>query len=135
MDACLGEYLAAQDWDFMTLEMGINRVYQWTLEEFKDAIDVFVDKIVKPNPDRWVFCTDMVPYMMDIEKDPKADAYRKAVREKVLDMNSPRVLYITGPELLPTANGLSSDFLHPSNLGAEEMALNFSNFIKKHMEF
>jgi hypothetical protein len=114
----------------MTLELGVNVVIGWELDEFEEKMGKFVDKIVTANPEKWIFITDMMPFMMDVENNPKTDAFRRAVAKKAESIQSDKVAYITGPKLLKSINGLSTDILHPSCLGAEEIASNFIEFIK-----
>lgn len=70
---------------------------------------------------------------MDFEGNPKIKEYREVVKKKVEAMNMPKLVYICGRELLTSVIGLSSDLLHPSEYGMEEIAMNLTGIMKKYM--
>jgi hypothetical protein len=118
----LADWLAARtDWDFATLEMGINLIEYVTGDEFERLVDVFVDRIVTTHPEKPVFCIDLYPSRKDREDPARVARMRTIVAEKVASLRSPRVTHLPGPELLRGFTGLSADMLHPSPVGMEEI--------------
>ena len=130
----MADYIAARgDWEFATLELGINVIGSWSVEQFAEKVDYFVTRIARTNPDKWVFCTDIFTCSMDFVKDPKVEEFRRVVRTQVERLNLSKLRYISGQQLLTSAGGLTADLVHPSAAGAEQIALNLSAFIRKHL--
>ena len=45
----MADYIAGRDdWDFATLEMGINMIGDFDVEEFRSRVEYFIPKIGKP---------------------------------------------------------------------------------------
>ncbi len=132
MEPELARYIAHRDdWDFATLEMGVNVMGEWDVQAFQDRVDKFVGCIASAHPDKWIFCTDLFLNNSYWAENPKRDAYIGVVREKVRQMNLPRLLYIPGVGLLSRWQGLSADLLHPCEEGFEEIARKLTDIIRR----
>lgn len=119
----MAEWIAQRgDWDFATLELGINLVGRATPEEFQMKLAAFLPKIAAARPDRWIFCIDLFTANGDFTHNPRYPAFRSAVRDAVAKIGSPRVVHFDGRELLSRANGFTLDLVHPSSDGFEEVA-------------
>ncbi|MDF1512591.1 MAG: SGNH/GDSL hydrolase family protein, partial [Anaerolineae bacterium] len=134
-EASLGRYIAGRDdWDFATLEMGINMVNWMDTPEFESRIRDFVTPIVQAHPDKWLFCIDMFPFEMDFDlNSDKNHTFRAAVRELVAELDTPKLVHIDGRDLLRDVRGLSADLLHPSPAGMAEIAQNLSARMQRAM--
>jgi lysophospholipase L1-like esterase len=128
----IGDYIAERDdWDFVSLEMGINMIGEFSTEKFTKRVEYFVERIAKAHPDKWVFAMDLFTFAADYDPaSMKQNEFRKAVRNAVNKLNMPRLIYVDGREILKTVSGLTFDLVHPSPAGMEEMASNLSSFIK-----
>ena len=125
LDEELATYIAGRkDWDLATIELGINVVHSWSVAEFKRKVDYFISTIAEQNQDKWIFCIDMFTFSMDFTNNPKAADFRVVVKEKVQSLNLPKLVYISGQDLLTQVTGLSADLLHPAEDGMEEIANN-----------
>jgi hypothetical protein len=130
----MADYIAGRDdWDVATLEMGINLIWDIDVDEFAKRVDCFVGTISASHPDKWLFCVDLFTCELDFHHDPKVAAFRNVVREKVEALNSPKVVYVPGTDMLTSANGLTADLVHPSPFGMEEIAANLSRIIRQHV--
>jgi len=130
MDEAIADYIAERDdWDFATLELGVNVIKRWTVEEFKKKVDYFISKIAENNKDKWIFCTDLYTNHADYEGDKKIKEYREVVKSKVEELKLPKLVYYSGREMLTDVTGLSADLLHPSATGMEEISRNLAKFI------
>jgi lysophospholipase L1-like esterase len=131
----LADYIASrQDWDFATLEMGINMVGWASLEEFTRRVNYFVETIANAHPDKWVFCLDMFPFWRDLDSsDNTPTLFRQVIRETVQRLNRPRLVHIEAASLLRGYEGLASDMLHPSPAGMEEIAQNLANVLDNYL--
>ncbi|MFA9379424.1 MAG: GDSL-type esterase/lipase family protein [Acetanaerobacterium sp.] len=134
MDAEIARYIAGRsDWDFATLEMGVNVIGEWDAEAFQSRVDEFVGCIAAAHPDKWIFCTDLFLNDSYWTENERRDAYKRIVREKVRQMNRPKLVYVPGDRLLTRWQGLSSDLLHPSEEGFAEITRNFTDLIRRTM--
>lgn len=135
LEAEIADYIAERkDWDFATLELGINVIEDWSVDRFAEKVDYLISRIAKKNADKWIFCTDLFPFYMDYHGNTKAEDFRRIVRKKVEMLNLPKLVYISGYDILTSVSGLTFDILHPSAHGMEEMARNFAEIIKSKME-
>lgn len=130
----VADWIAARnDWDFATLELGINLIGRMPVDEFRARVERFVPAIAKGQPDKWLFVTDIFG-MADPRFDPaKVQAYRQVVRECVARIGSPRVVYVDGGTLLQDMSGLLDDLLHPSSEGFGELAQRLETRIRTAM--
>jgi lysophospholipase L1-like esterase len=131
MEAEMARFIAHEiDWDLATLEMGINVIGSWPVEQFRERVQVFVHEIAIAHPERWIFCIDLFTCVHDLQGDPLIDAYRQMVRETVEGLALPRLVYINGQSLLTGAAGLTADLVHPSSAGMQEIATRLVEVIR-----
>lgn len=130
----MADYIAArQDWDMATLELGINIIGSVDVSEFARRVGYFIATVAGSHPDQWVFAIDLFTCHYDLEADPKIVAFRGIVRRTVERLGLPRLVYLSGLDLLPSVCGLTTDLVHPSPHGMEEMAHNLSRGIREHL--
>ncbi len=129
----IAEYIAARtDWDFATLELGINMVSWLETAEFSKRVEGFIRTIAEAHPDKWIFCIDMFPFYMDFDPGSERNhAYRAVVRETVAACALPKLVHLDGRHLLHDITGLAADVLHPSPFGMEEIATNLATYIQR----
>ncbi len=129
----IADYIAERkDWDFGTFELGVNMVINFETKEFEKRVDYFVEKIVNKNPDKYLFFIDIFPFYMDFDNEEKQKKFREIVKNKVKEIGKENVIHISGFDILKSEKGLTTDLVHPSPFGMEEMAFNLSCFIKKY---
>ena len=129
----MADYIAEKvKWNFATLEMGINMLYNFEVEEFKKRVEYFIPTIKEKNPDKYIFCIDIFTFGSDFFDDcnGKEKKFREIVKKTVESLNNEKVIYIPGTEILKNVDGLGVDLVHPSPSGMEEMAWNLSSIIK-----
>lgn len=131
----MADYIASRsDWDFTTLELGINLVSWLETEAFAERVDTFITRIAEAHRDKWIFCIDMFPFYMDFDPESERNhAYRAVVRETVERLALPRLLHLDGRDLLRDVAGLCADLVHPSASGMEEIATNLATRIERTM--
>jgi hypothetical protein len=125
MDAPLAEYLADKPgWDAALIELGVNVVELWTVEQFQKAAFAFLHTIASKNPGRTIFCTDIFQNHLDFKLDSQTAAFRDCLKSVTRELNLPNLRYVDGYSLLTDVHGLSSDGLHPGNQGHQQIAEN-----------
>ncbi len=123
MELDMARFIAKDvQWDLATLEMGINVIGSWPVEQFRERVRGFVGQIATAHPERWIYCIDLFTCVHDLKQDPIIEAYRQVVRETVNELSLPRLVYINGRSLLTSSDGLTSDLVHPSSAGMQEIA-------------
>ena len=131
----MADYIAGRsDWDFATLEMGINIIGSIDEDEFARRVDYFVTTIAQAHPDKWIFCIDLFTCRYDFEgrdlrPSDKIVAFRGIVGDKVAQLNLPKLVHVSGSDILTSVDGLTADLVHPSPHGMEEMATNMTRLI------
>lgn len=129
----MADYIAARnDWTFATLELGINVIGFMPPETFEQKVQYFMRSLTNHHPDKWVFCIDIITCHRDWSDEPIIHQFREIVRQKVEELNHPRLVYVSGRELLTDWRGLSIDLLHPSAEGMFEIARNLSARIQRY---
>ena len=130
----IADYIAQRaDWNFASLELGINLLRGIEVEEFERRVDYFVERVATAHPDKWIFCMDLFTVQEDLEGVEKVDAFRRVVREKVESLQLPRLVHVPGTEMLTSVHGLAVDLVHPSPFGMEEIARNLSTRMREAM--
>lgn len=135
MEDTLAEHIASRDdWDLVTLEMGIN-VGGWSTEEFHGKVERFVDIISSAHPDKWVFCIDLFRYAGDLVPDYAGHVqFRESVAAIVEKLDRPKLVHVDGRDILQDVRGLTSDLVHPSDDGFVEMGRRLGERIRNTMQ-
>lgn len=129
MDESMASYIGSRnDWDAAVLEFGINVIEIWDAKQLRAAVDRFIHAVKEAHPGQSVFVTDLFYTHHDFDKDPKAALFRSAVKECTECLSSvfPNLFYINGLTLLSSWEGLSSDGLHPSDFGHQDISENLT---------
>jgi hypothetical protein len=131
LEGGMADYIAGRtDWHFATLEMGINVVQSFSVDEFYNRVAYFVTTIADAHPDDWIFCIDIFPCRYDFTGVENCETFRSIVAERVLELNRPKLVHIPGDAMLRSNTGLTVDLVHPSPAGFEEMAHNLADIIR-----
>jgi len=130
----IADYIAERtDWDFASMELGINLLRGIEVDDFERRVDYFVERVATAHPDKWIFCMDLFTVQEDLEGKRKVEEFRRVVREKVASLNLPKLIHVPGDEMLTSVHGLAVDLVHPSPFGMEEIAHNLSTVMKERM--
>ena len=129
----MADYIAERnDWDFATLELGINMMGSFEAKEFKKRVEYFIEKVATTHSDKWIFCIDIFTFYADFNPaSTKQNEFRRIVKETVEKLNMPKLVHLDGRDILKNASGLMGDILHPSPEGMEEIAKNLSQYIRQ----
>lgn len=131
------DYFSKEDWDFITLEIGVNMRNVITPEEFKNRTVYMVDKLKETHPDKKIFVITILPNhsirtIVNNEYTKDHIAFNNILTElcsaRYKDSN---VVMIRGEELLPDFCGLTSDLIHPSDYGHIMIGEKLSGILKE----
>jgi len=134
LESGVADHIAGRrDWNFASLELGINLVRNLPADEFRKRLNYFIPTIHAAHPDKWIFCVDLFPFDMDLTGNERANEFRQLVAETVAELNAPRVVHVSGPALMQDPTGLSVDVLHPSSDGFAEIGTRMAAVMRERM--
>ena len=131
------DYIAGrEDWSFATLEMGINMLGGFTVEEHAARVEYLISTLHRKYPEKYLFCIDVFTHGEDWlgNGEGKTAAFRRNVAEIVRKINSPKVLHIDGRAMLPSPTGLTADLVHPSPDGMTQIATNLHAILRHYVQ-
>lgn len=120
-DRAIAQWLvSSREWDFATLEMGVNMLGMEE-KEFEERVDVFTG--IFADDGRPVFATSIFRFNGD---NGRGDVFRRIVRKYA----EKRLHFIDGLELLERPEFISQDMVHPSLEGIAQIADRWYPFIR-----
>lgn len=128
MERAMAEYLVSRkDWDFASVEMGINMVSDSFSEElFEERIKGFIQVMAKdPRP---VFATSLFGFT-----DPKNQEKAARLRKIVETHAAKQLIYTDGLALLNRSDFISQDLVHPSLEGMDSIVQNWCSVMQKNL--
>lgn len=120
------------DWDFATLELGVNMTELATPEEFEARARHLIRTLHQARPEALVFVLNIFPNRADHLRDRTAPAavntplFNAIIPRLVAELASPRVHFIDGRDILTDLAGLHTDLIHPSDEGHLAMGQNLA---------
>lgn len=119
----IAQYICSRtDWDFASLEMGINLINYMSEEEFEERVKSFIS--VMATEERPVFATSLFGTGQKREKE---DMFRKIVRK----YSENKFIFTDGLDLLSGARYISQDMVHPSLEGVEIIVDRWSEIMRQ----
>ena len=125
----VADYLAARDdWDVITLEIGVNMRKSFTPDEFRERAQHLVGRVARTHPGKPVAVisiypnVDLLPYGNQPTSDAaKTQAAYLEVLHGIVAQGPGNVHLIDGTTILSDFRNLSPDLIHPSDFGHIEM--------------
>jgi len=120
----MADYLAKRDdFTFGILETGINMLGLDEAETDR-RIEHLIRTVTAAHPDKPFLCLGVFPCREDVDNAfrGRAQAIRELVRDTVRAINSPKVHFIDGRELLDLPTGMTTDLTHPAPAGMVQIA-------------
>lgn len=144
--ACLCEpkfadyFAEREDWDFATLALSVNMVGRFNVAEFRERAEYVVNTVAGSDTSRPVLCITLYPHFRDLmEQDnpelfKRCAGYRETLSQIVADSPHPNVHIASGLDVLADYHGLTTDILHPSDLGMIAMGEEVANRLRPLIE-
>ena len=92
-----------------------------------------VNSVARAHPARRILCITALPYFAELcatDAPPhtaaRVSAFRETLREVGRDAGHANVQLLEGPDLLTNPAGLTTDLLHPGDLGMIEVGRNLA---------
>ena len=138
MDEAMASYIGSRDdWDMALFELGVNVIETWDGDRLYGKALAFLAAVLEARPYQQVFVTDMYYNRYDFEGDKRAARFRGAIQRCAAVLSGQyggRLHYINGLEAMDTPQGLSSDGLHPSDLGHGMIAERLAGYMAEKKE-
>ncbi len=131
----MAEYLAVSgekgEWDFATLEIGVNMRGHFSSDEFEKHAGFLVNRIIDLNPEKPVFlittfpnaATSSIETSQDARNEQLFNQHLRRLHQKRCDQN---LHLIEGNTVLDNFSLLSCDLIHPSDNGHIAMGRNIA---------
>ena len=120
MENEIADFIAGEDFDCVSLEMGVNVLGRMDVEEYERRVRYMVRKVAESHPKARVLAIDV--FRAEISGGKRAQAFRRTLARVVKELALPNVVYVNGLDALPEKDALSTGALHPSPHGHEEIA-------------
>jgi lysophospholipase L1-like esterase len=123
----LADYIAErEDYDIVTLALSVNMIGGgFSDDEFRARVTHMIDRVSAAHPDQPVACITLYPHFRDFGDDTEgaehSARFRQILRESVAGLSRSNMTLVEGPELLADAGGLTTDLIHPGDLGMIQM--------------
>lgn len=126
IEASLAKYLRnRKDWDFLSLEIGINMIHNYDEENFENRVKEFFGILAQDQ--RPVFVTSIFGYQGDFQE--RAKNFRTIVRKYMPD----QFVFTDGLELLNCPSYISADLTHPSLEGIRKITDTWCEVMKSYL--
>ena len=137
----VADYLAQQEADYMTLEIGVNMAPSFRSSEYEQRVDYLLNTVQQNRRVRRFFVVDAFPNYGLFHKDrqlPAAQHYqpfKESVRRLTQRMmeKDDRFVSLHGEDILTGSEGLSCDLLHPSDEGHILMGQTLAEQIRSYL--
>ena len=122
MENEVADFIAGEDFDYVSLEMGVNVLKKMDVDEYERRVRYMVRKVSESHPKARVLAIDVFRAEIAGSHLEKAQAFRRTLARVVGELALPNVVYVNGLDALPEKDSLSTGSLHPSPHGHEEIA-------------
>ena len=137
--ACLCEpemaaYLADEDWDIATLELGINMRATFPPKAFEARAGHLIRTLHERNPGKPIGVINLYDNYAtgtDTEAGRREAAYREILDRLVAEIGDPAVIRISARDVMDDFRCLSADFVHPTRTGHARMGANLADVLEK----
>ncbi|MBB6673814.1 SGNH/GDSL hydrolase family protein [Cohnella nanjingensis] len=129
----VADYLADRnDWDLITLEIGVNMRGSVSSEEFERRADYLIRRVTSAHPSKPVVVLTIFPNFSTYEKNESISGVREAkyngiLRRLVQELDLPNLRLLEGTAILTDFSGLTADLIHPSDFGHTLMGENLAD--------
>ena len=130
----VADYLTARDdWDVMTLELGVNMRLAFSPEQFRARCRYLLERLIARHPGKplaliTIFPNAHHPALATADSDTLRSrvAFDEALRALHAELRHPNLHLIEGADLLRDPSGLTKDLIHPGDAGHMEIARNLA---------
>lgn len=132
----VADFLASRnDWDIVTLEIGVNMRQRVSTEEFEKRAKYLIGEMVTKHPDKKIIVITIYPNSINFRDDcaeikEKQERYCEILRNYVKELDAENLYLIEGSNIAKDLSYMTVDLLHPSDYGHMKMGLNLADRMK-----
>jgi len=132
----VADYIASEEWDFITLEIGVNMRGKFTPEEFEERARYLIKRALESHPGKPVFLITIYPNSADYIKNNGKESgesnrkFKEILRKLHKEWNNSHLYLIEGDTVLTDFGALTFDLTHPSDYGHILMGQNLAEKIR-----
>jgi len=135
----MAEYLAARDdWDLITLELGVNMRGTFTPEDFEKRSRYLIETVSGAHLKKPVCLITVYPNAESSENaaepselQARQSAYCEILRRIAAENSSGNLHLLEGADLLTDYSGMTRDLIHPGDYGHTEMGWNLAAAVRR----
>lgn len=129
------DYLAGEDWDFATLELGVNMRGSVSSVEFEERARSFVETFRRIAPGKPIILLTIFPNGDDYYREPTrcstANAeFREILRRLHGESGDADLYLLEGNKILTRLDDLSPDLIHPHEEARQRMGRNLADLLR-----
>jgi lysophospholipase L1-like esterase len=117
----MANYLAAQDdWDMMTLELGVNMRDHFSPEAFAERASHMLERLIGHHPEKPIVLITVYPNFAtetDTLAGEREQRYNEILRQLAARRQHPHLYLLEGAEIMKDYETLSCDLIHPGSYG------------------
>ena len=121
----IARYIAAKEWKLCVLALSVNMVRDFSVEQFRERAEYFVNTVAAARPSSTVVCIGLFPYFHDFDPNspmkPKVEGFRTTLEGICMRCPHKNIRFVKGTDLLSPV-GLTQDMIHPGDHGMIEIA-------------
>lgn len=121
LDEVMAQKIKAEQWDLLLMELGGN-VLDWEEEKFAKKVKRFLAIVSQTKNQGPIYCIGLFRRITDLDLAEKNKIFREILKKEASKYN--QMKYLDGLEMLTEWRGLSSDGIHPSDYGMNQIAEN-----------
>lgn len=136
----VADFIAGRkDWDFATLELGVNIRGQVSSDEFLRRSEYLISNMLEQHPDKPVAVITMYPNWATYLETPNGSThfeleFNEILRNIVARFNHKNLFLIEGHEIMSRPSYLTCDVIHPNDFGhavmGEKLSIKLSDVLR-----
>lgn len=125
IEEVMAKEIRKRQWDLLIMELGGN-VLDWPEDKFSEKLANFLAIVSKTENRGKIYGIGLFRRITDLNLDKKNENFRKILEEKCAPYE--QIEFLNGLDLLTEWKGLSSDGIHPSDYGMDQI---YNNLLKE----
>jgi hypothetical protein len=125
------------DWDFATLELGVNMRGRFEPEAFRSRASYALDRFEERHPGKPVFVLTIFPNFASRDDSPAGECerrYNDILREEVARRSAETLTLVEGADIAEGFEDLACDLIHPGAFGNVRMGERLAERIRRSLE-
>ncbi len=126
------------DWDVITLELGINMRGEFSKDEFRERTSRLIESILKSHPDKPIVLITIFPNgqstrnaVKTCDAQTRENEFNDVLRHHAERLQHPNLHLVEGTDMLTDYDGMHRDLIHPGDYGHTQMGVNLARILQE----